>query len=105
MELKILTGILGSIFGIIFGYLAFKRNYTNDLKADAKEATQQKVEVNTKLDILLSNNSELKVGFKELDKKLDTFKDDVNVRLTRLEETGKHFNERLEIVEKRGGRK
>lgn len=101
MEIKVLIGLICTISGGILGYLSFRRNEKLDIKQDTKEDTKQKVELNTKLDILLTNNGELKSSFKELDKKLDVFKDDVNIRLTRVEENTKLLEKRVDKVERR----
>ena len=101
MQINILIGIAGTLFGIVFSYLAFKRNEKNDLKQDTKEDTKQKVELNAKLDVLLSNNTEIKSSVKELDHKLEDFKDDVNVRLTRVEESVKLAHKRRDNIEKK----
>ena len=88
-----------TILGGLVGYFGFRRNQNNDLKQDTREDTRDKVQLNTKLDVLLSNNAEIKGSFRELDKKLDTFKDDVNVRLTRVEENCKQYERRIENLE------
>ena len=94
-----LVGICCTIIGCIIGVMGFKRNQNNDLKQETREDTKSKVELNAKLDVLLSNNAEIKGSFRELDKKLDTFKDDVNVRLTRVEENCKQYERRIENLE------
>jgi hypothetical protein len=101
MQWNVLIGICGTLLGIVFGYLGFKRNANNDLKQDTREDTRDKVQLNAKIDVLLSNNAEMKSSFKELDKKLDTFKDDVNIRLTRVEENQKGLCSRVDKLERR----
>lgn len=99
MEMTVLISIGFTILGGLIGYFGFKRNQNNDLKQETREDTKSKVELNAKLDVLLSNNAEIKGSFRELDKKLDTFKDDVNVRLTRVEENCKQYERRIENLE------
>lgn len=99
MEYTVIISLVCTVLGAILGYLTFKRNSNNDLKQSTQEDTKSKVELNTKLDVLLSNNAEIKGSFRELDKKLDTFKDDVNVRLTRVEENCKQYERRIENLE------
>lgn len=94
-----IISIVFTIIGGVIGYFAFRRNQNNDLKKDTQEDTKSKVELNTKLDLLLSNNAELKSSFKEMDKKLDDFKDNVNERLTRVEESCKQAHKRLDMFE------
>jgi hypothetical protein len=100
MQINILIGIAGTLLGIVFGYLGFKRNTTNDLKQDTKEDTKAKVEMNTKLDVLLKYSTETKDSIKEIEKKFDVFKDEVNVRLTRVEESCKQAHKRIDGLEK-----
>lgn len=99
MEYTVIISLVCTVLGAILGYLTFKRNSNNDLKQSTQEDTKSKVELNTKLDLLLSNNAEIKGSFRELDKKLDAFKDDVNVRLTRVEENCKQYERRIENLE------
>ena len=100
MQWNVVISLACTVIGCLIGYFGFKRNANNDIKQDTKEDTRQKVELNTKLDILLSNNTEIKGGMKELDKKLEDFKDDVNVRLTRVEESVKQAHKRIDGLEK-----
>lgn len=104
MEITALIGICCTIIGCIIGVFGFNRNQNNDMKAETKEDTRDKVQLNTKLDVLLSSNTEIKGSVKELDKKLDNFKDDVNVRLTRVEESCKQAHKRMDTLETKGGR-
>lgn len=105
MELTAFTALIGlccTIIGCMIGVFGFKRNQTNDIKVEAEEATRDKVQLNTKIDVLLSNNTEIKSSVGELDKKLDHFKDDVNVRLTRVEESCKQAHKRIDTFELKG---
>lgn len=104
METTALVGICCTIIGCIIGVMGFKRNQNNDMKIETKEDTRDKVQLNTKLDVLLSNNTEIKGSVKELDRKLDNFKDDVNVRLTRVEESCKQAHKRMDTLEMKGGK-
>lgn len=101
MQINVLIGIAGTLLGIVFGYLGFRRNERQDLKKDTEEDTKAKVELNAKLDVLLSNNTEIKGSVKELDKKFEEFKDDTNVRLTRVEESVKQAHRRIDNMEKK----
>ena len=94
-----IISIVFTIIGGVIGYFAFRRNQKKKKKKDTQEDTKSKVELNTKLDLLLSNNAELKSSFKEMDKKLDDFKDNVNERLTRVEESCKQAHKRLDMFE------
>lgn len=102
MELNILIGLICTILGIILSYLAFRRNERNDIKSDVKDDTKDKVQLNTKIDILLTNNTEIKGEIKDINNKFDKFKDDFGERLTRVEESTKSAHKRLDILEKEG---
>lgn len=104
MELTAIICLMCTIVGCLVGYFGFRRNQNNDIRTETKEDTRDKVQLNAKLDVLLSNNTEIKGSVKELDKKLDNFKDDVNVRLTRVEESCKQAHKRLDIFEEKGGK-
>ena len=63
MELTAFTALIGlccTIIGCMIGVFGFKRNQTNDIKVEAEEDTRDKVQLNTKIDVLLSNNAEIK---------------------------------------------
>jgi predicted nucleic acid-binding Zn-ribbon protein len=102
MEITAIICLMCTIVGCLVGYFGFRRNQNNDIRTETKEDTRDKVQLNTKLDVLLSNNAEIKGSVKELDKKLDNFKDDVNVRLTRVEESCKQAHKRLDTFEAKG---
>ena len=99
MQVNILIGICGTLAGIIFSYISFQRNKTTDIKQDAKEDTKSKVELNTKLDVLLSNNTEIKSSIKEMNNKFDEFKDDTTERLTKVEASTKYAHDRIDKLE------
>lgn len=88
-----------TIVGCLVGYFGFRRNSNNDIKNETKEDTRDKVQINAKLDVLLSNNTEIKSSVKEVTKKLEDFKDDVNIRLTRVEESCKQAHKRIDSIE------
>ena len=90
-----------TIVGYLVGYFGF-----SIVKVTTLERKQEghDVQLNTKLDVLLSNNTEIKGSVKELERKLDNFKDDVNVRLTRVEESCKQAHKRMDTLEAKGGK-
>jgi len=94
-----LISLICTILGALLGYLTFKNNQKKEIKEETKEDTKSKVELNTKLDVVLMNNTEIKGSVKELDRKLDAFKDDVNTRLTRVEESSKQAHKRIDTLE------
>ena len=102
MDITAIIRLVCTIVGCLVGCFGFKRNQNNDIRMETKEDTRDKVQLNTKLDVLLSNNTEIKGSVKERDKKIDNFKDDVNVRLTRVEESCKQAHKRLDTFEEKG---
>ena len=104
-----LISVSCAIIGALIGILTYKRNYQKDieihekdLKEDTQEETREKVQLNAKIDVLLSNNTEIKGSVKDLGDKFDRFKDDFNVRLTRVEENCKNNEKRIDVLEKKG---
>lgn len=97
METRIIINLACTIVGCIIGYLTFKRNEKTEIKKETKET----VELKANLNMLVTNNIEIKGLLSSLDKKLNEFKDSVNVRLAKLEENMKFINKRIEEVEER----
>lgn len=101
MQWNVIISVACTVVGCLIGFYGFRRNEKNDIKQDTREDTKSKVELNAKLDVLLSNNTEIKGSVKELDKKFEEFKDDANVRLTRVEESVKQAHKRIDNIEKK----
>ena len=102
MELTAIICLMCTIIGCRVGYFGFRRNQNNDIRMETKEDTRDKVQLNTKLDVLLSNNAEIKGSVKEIKQKKDNSKDDVNVRLTRVEESCKLAHKLIDTFEAKG---
>lgn len=96
MNISTLVGILSGLVGIFLGFATYNYTHKKDEKKDTEEVTKNRVQLNTKIDLLLSNNSDIKGSVKELDKKFDNFKDDVTERLTRVEESCKQAHKRID---------
>lgn len=101
-----------AIVGAFIGILTYKRNYKKDIeihdkdiKEDTQEETREKVQLNAKIDVLLSNNTEIKGSMRDLNNKFDSFKDEFNVRLTRVEENCKNNEKRIDVLERKGVKK
>ncbi len=101
-----------AIVGALVGIFTYKRNqhkddevHEKDLKEETQEETREKVQLNAKIDVLLSNNTEIKGSMKDLSNKFDKFKDDFNTRLTRVEESCKISEKRLDNLERKGVKK
>lgn len=91
-----------AIIGAIVGIFTYKRNHDKEVKAETKDDTKEKVQMNAKLDVLLSNNTEIKGSVKDLGDKFDKFKEDFNTRLVRVEEWCKNNEKRIDNLEKKG---
>lgn len=98
-----------AIVGALVGIFTYKKNqhkdievHEKDLKEETQEETREKVQLNAKIDVLLSNNTEIKGSVKDLSNKFDNFKDDFNIRLTRVEESCKNNEKRIDSLEKKG---
>ena len=94
-----LISLICTMLGALLGYLTFKSNQKKQIKEETKEDTKSKVELNAKLDVVLMNNTEIKGSVKELDRKLDTFRDVGDTRLNRVEESSKQAHKRLDTLE------
>lgn len=96
MDMSTMIGIVCTIIGTFIGFISYYYTHKKDEKKDTEEVTKNRVQLNTKIDLLLSNNSDIKGSVKELDKKFDNFKDDVTERLTRVEESCKQAHKRID---------
>lgn len=96
MDIIAIVGIVCTLIGTFIGVVSYNYTQKKDEKKDTESTTKNRVELNTKIDLLLSNNSEIKGSVKELDKKFDNFKDDVTERLTRVEESCKQAHKRID---------
>jgi hypothetical protein len=99
METLIIS-IIGAIVAVgsfFLGILTYKRNYKKDLRKREEEIEQKakqetaddvkaKIQMNAKLDAILSNNAKSESLVKELSNKFDSFKDDFGTRLAKVEE-------------------
>lgn len=104
----ITIGTLLSIVSALIGYSVYLRNIKKDVKRETQEEasvriddTKEKVQLNTKLDILLSNNTEIKGEIRDINNKFDTFKDAFNERLTRVEESAKQAHKRIDDLKQK----
>lgn len=96
MDMSTIIGIVCTVIGTFIGFAGYYYTHKKDEKKDTEEVTKNRVQLNTKIDLLLSNNSDIKGSVKELDKKFDNFKDDVTERLTRVEESCKQAHKRID---------
>ena len=100
METAIITSIsvICTIIGALLGIATYKRNHEKEIKSEVKVDTQEKIQMNAKLDAILSNNAKMESSVKELSDKFDSFKDDFGTRLAKVEE-------RCELLYKMIGKK
>ena len=103
MEALIISAIsVGcAVVGAIVGIFTYKRNKEKDLKSEVKTDTQVKIEMNAKLDAILSNNAKMESSVKELGDKFVDFKDEIITRLTRVEERCEFAHQRLDKINKK----
>lgn len=99
MELNIIVGLTFTILGFGLSYLSFRRNDRKDIKEETKEDVSKKIELDTKLNLMLNSNAEIKNDVRSLDSKFDKFKDDFSERLTRCEESSKQAHKRIDTLE------
>lgn len=81
-----------AVIGAIMGISTYKRNRDKEIKTD----TAEQIKMNAKLDAILSNNAKSESLVKELSDKFDSFKDDFNTRLVRVEESCKFAHTRID---------
>ena len=115
METLIIS-IIGAIVAVgsfFLGILTYKRNHEKDVRKreeDIEQKTKQeteedikvKIQMNAKLDAILSSGAEMKNSVKDLGEKFDKFKEDFNTRLVRVEEWSKNIDKRIDNLEKKG---
>lgn len=94
--MEAIIGIACSVGGLLIGYFGFARNRDNDLKHNTYESTKSRVEINTKIDMILGNMTETKGSIKEIDRKFDDFKDNVTKDLARVQESCKQAHKRID---------
>lgn len=95
------VGLLCTILGSVIGYLGFIKNHDKAIKKDTTDDTTIKVELQTTMSLILKQITEMKKDIQCLDKKFDDFKDNINNRLTKLEEMYKYANERIGKLERK----
>jgi len=101
MELNIIIGMACGVAGLLISYLAFKRDTNKCAKEEVTEDVSKKIELDTKINLLLNNSTETKSDIRTINNKFDNFKDAFSERLTRVEESSKQAHKRLDRVEKR----
>ena len=97
--IQTLINIGCALIGCIIGVLAYRKTQIKEIQNATELETKEKVQQNVKLDLLLTNNTEMKNSMKELDKKMDSFKDDFIEKITRVEESCKQAHKRIDQLE------
>ena len=94
-----------AVSGALIGIFTYRRNLSineknkeNEIKQSTEKDTQEKVQLNAKLDAVLSNNVEIKGIVKDMGEKFDKFKDDFGTRLTRVEESCKFAHTKIDKI-------
>lgn len=103
VELGILISIVSVISGVIVSWATFAKNASKDIKQETRDETKNKIEMSAKMDVLLSNQTEMKSDVKSIQSKFDKTKDDINdidKRVAVVETVVENHTERIEKMEK-----
>lgn len=97
--IQTLINIGCALIGCIIGVLAYRKTQIKEIQNKIELEAKEKVQQNVKLDLLLTNNAEMNNSIKELDKKMDSLKDDFIEKITRVEESCKQAHKRIDQLE------
>lgn len=93
VDVGILFGIAGTVFGIAMAYLNWRRNSNMDLQLSA---TGQG-ELRTDIKYIKQGINDIKSDMRERDKEIG----ELSERVTRVEESSKQAHKRIDGIEKR----
>lgn len=91
IELGVLIGLMGTIFGIAFGYLGHQRASRNEIKADSRDHTELK----TNLDYIRRGVDDIRLDLKAQETKVTELAGEV----IRINESTKSAHKRLDLIE------
>ncbi len=94
MELSIVIGVVGTLFGMIIGCFTFTRNRDRDVRSDGAESAV----VATKLDAIGRGVESIQVDIKANERRVS----DLSERVIRVEESAKQAHKRIDGIEERG---
>jgi hypothetical protein len=92
-SLGAIIGAVGTVFGILIGFLTFGRNRDKDVKTDASESAV----IRTKLDNINSGVESIRIDIKASEKRMN----ELSERVIRVEESSKSAHKRLDLLEKK----
>ncbi|WP_338627602.1 hypothetical protein [Clostridium baratii] len=91
VDITVLVGIGSTLFGVVIGFLGYKRNENRDIKDDAKKDAT----TNITLDYISKNIDLLRVDVQTTNKSMLN----INDRLIRAEESIKSAHHRIDGLE------
>ncbi|MFA5559947.1 MAG: hypothetical protein WDA59_10945 [Methanofastidiosum sp.] len=93
IELTVLIGLGGTIFGIVITYLTFRRNANADIKAEATNDAEIKSDLNYIKKIL----QDIQVDLRLQDKRVG----ELSERVIKIDESSKSAHRRIDDLQKR----
>lgn len=97
MELGTFIGIMGTLAGIMFSYIAYQRAGRKEVKEDTKEDTKSHTELKTKLDYIGRGIDEIRIDMKAQENRVA----DLAGAVIRVEEIAKSAHKRIDTMEER----
>lgn len=91
--MDLFIGVVGTLVGFIFSYVAFQRSRDKDIKSEAKEAGS----IKTKLDSIGKGVDDIKIDLKANEKQINR----MNEQLIRVDESAKSAHERIDKLEEK----
>jgi len=88
---EFIIGIVGTLLGFFFSYLAFQRNRDKDIRNDAKEDGV----IRTKLDSISKGVDDIRIDLKANEKQMIQ----MNEQLIRVDESTKSAHKRIDKIE------
>ena len=97
MELGTFIGIMGTLAGIMFSYIAYQRARRKEVKEDTKEDTKSHTELKAKLDYIGRGIDEIRIDMKAQENRVT----DLVGAVIRVEEIAKSAHKRIDTMEER----
>lgn len=95
IELGVLIGVAGTMFGIAFGYLGHQRAAKNEIKTDSRDHTELK----TNVDYIRRGVDDIRLDLKAQETRVT----DLAGEVIRIGESTKSAHKRLDKMEGRNG--
>lgn len=89
--MEFIIGIVGTLLGFLFSYLAFQRNRDKDIKSEAKEDGV----IKTKLDSIGKGVDDIRIDLKANEKQINR----MNEQIIRVDESTKSAHKRIDKLE------